>query len=211
MQGFTLIEVLIALVITAIVGVMSYAGLDAAIRAIETQEKHQSALNDLNTLFSIMSKDFRQAVARPVRDEYGSEEHAFMAENGGFSSIKLSRLGWRNPRPEVMPRSELQRVEYRLEDEKLIRKAWYVMDRESDEYASESVLLEKVKRFECQFLTGVQVGAAGATPGQWVDSWPYPAPTGAGASSSLPVAVELVFELEHFGEIKRLYELPDNG
>lgn len=209
-KGFTLIEVLIALMITAIVGAMSYAGLDAAIDALENQEQHQEELNELNTLFAIMGRDFRQAISRTVRDEFGEAESALIGEDDAFVTLKLTRLGWRNPRPDVISRSEMQRVEYRLEDKKLIRKFWYVLDRTSDEYGAESVLLEDVSELRFRFLAPPIVTEAGSRAAQWVDSWPPPSlDISTGAKADLPLGVEITLEAEGFGQIKRLYELPN--
>lgn len=209
-KGFTLIEVLIALVITAIVGAMSYAGLDAAIDALENQEKHQEDLNELNTLFSIMGRDFRQAISRSVRDEFGDSEAALYAEDDAFVTLKLTRLGWRNPRPDAISRSEMQRVEYRLEDKKLIRKFWYVLDRTSDEYGAESVLLNNVTELKFRFLSPAVAIEGQQRAAQWVESWPLPSASGGqGNKSSLPMGIELTIDIENFGQIKRLYELPN--
>lgn len=209
-KGFTLIEVLIALMITAIVGAMSYAGLDAAIDALENQEKHQEELNELNTLFAIMGRDFRQVISRSVRDEFGETEAAFYAEDDAFVTLKLTRLGWRNPRPDTISRSEMQRVEYRLEDKKLIRKFWYVLDRTSDEYGAESVLLDKVSEIKFRFLAPAVTAEGLLRAARWVDSWPLPSiGESTGTKSALPLGVEITIDIEGFGQIKRLYELPN--
>lgn len=210
--GFTLIEVLVALAITAVIGVVAYGGLDTALAAMERNEAQGKKLNEVNILLAIMSRDFRQVVPRPVRDEYGDGwEHAFNAPENALSGLQFSRGGWANPRPEQFVRSNMQRVVYVFEEEKIIRESWYVMDRASDSEAVRVAIVSGVSSFKVEYLDSNLEGS-GATPllgGQWRESWPYPYPQpGQQPSEALPLAVKVTMDLKGWGEIVRLFEIP---
>ena len=211
-DGFTLIEVLVALAITAVIGVVAYGGLDSALAAMERSEAQGKKLNDVNILLAIMSRDFRQAVPRPVRDEYGDDwVHAFNAPENALSALEFSRAGWANPRPEQFVRSNMQRVVYVLEEEKIVRESWYVMDRADDSEAVRVAIVSGVKSFKVEYLDD-NLSGPGAVPvlgGHWRESWPFPYPeAGQQPSEALPLAVKVTVDLEGWGEIIRLFELP---
>jgi general secretion pathway protein J len=211
-SGFTLIEVVVAMAITAVIGIVAYGGLDSALAAMERSEAQGKKLNEMNILWTIMSRDLRQIVARPVRDEYGDEwVHALNAPESSLIAIQLSRTGWANPRPELFIRSSMQRVQYLLEEDKLIRETWYVMDRADDSESIRTTLVEGVTSFKLRYLdVNTQNPAARSVlGGQWRDSWPYPYPeAGQRPSESLPLAIEVALEIDGWGEVKRIFEMP---
>jgi general secretion pathway protein J len=59
--GFTLIEMLVAIALLAIVAVLSYRGLDAIMRSRETLTQHMTSERSLSQLFAQMSVDVRNA------------------------------------------------------------------------------------------------------------------------------------------------------
>jgi len=108
----------------------------------------------------------------------------------------LTRSGWSNPAG--VPRSTLQRVAYELDDQKLRRDYWLMLDRTLDAEPVSAVLLEQVREVKLRFLDGNQT---------WHEQWPplgYSAPD---APRVLPIAVEITLELEDWGRIVRLVEV----
>lgn len=69
--GFTLIEVLIAIAITAFVAVVAYNALSTVITGTEQARNQAQRLRDINRTFSTVARDLRLMVNRPVRDEFG--------------------------------------------------------------------------------------------------------------------------------------------
>ena len=69
--GFTLVEVLIAMAITAFVSVLSYQTLSTALVGIESARAESERLHEINRAFTVLSRDIRQLTNRPVRDEFG--------------------------------------------------------------------------------------------------------------------------------------------
>jgi general secretion pathway protein J len=99
-----------------------------------------------------------------------------------------------------LPRSDLQRVRYRLEDGELLREVWWVLDRAPDSEPVEQPLLEGLDEFSLRFLDQTD---------EWRESWP---PTGAGVSgpTGLPRAVEISLDAEGVGELVWLVRLADS-
>jgi len=212
MRGFTLIEVLVAMAITAIVGVMAYATLNSSVDAVERSELQTRRLNDINTFFAIFSKDIRQVVARPIRNEEGEMESALLSQEGDLVGLRLTRTGWQNPRPEVFVRSQLQRVHYQLENKSVVRESFYMIDHpEGEPEPVRSELLDKVVSLKFRFMTEPKTGGSHELlKGEWLDSWPPKAQNVEQqelVSVLLPELVEIKLELQDWGEIRRVYDL----
>ena len=59
-SGFTLVEVLIAMAITAFVSVLSYQTLSTALAGIESARTESERLHEINRAFTVLSRDVRQ-------------------------------------------------------------------------------------------------------------------------------------------------------
>ena len=208
--GFTLIEVLIALSITAFISAIAYSSLSSALLAVESMRSTAQRTYELDRAWMIISRDLRQFAARPVRDEFGEVEPAMIGGAAARFPLSFTRTGWHNPNNSQ--RSNLQRVNYRLEDGALWRDAYFVLDRAPDSTPQQVRLLEDVEVLELVFLGGldrVQPDGRGIAldTRDWESSWI--ANTGAaGAELPPPVALEFRLQLEDMGEMRRIYALP---
>ncbi|MCP3908221.1 MAG: type II secretion system minor pseudopilin GspJ [Oceanicoccus sp.] len=197
--GFTLIEVMLAMLITAFVAMLAYSGLSTSIIAAEGHEEQAQQIADIQLPLTILERDIRNAVARPINNEYGDVEAALVGGALSDYPLSLTRRGWHNPRE--LPRGELQRVRYVLEDDELWRESWSVLDRNS-EYGGQqrTLVLKGVINLELAFLNGNSAGASSSVlGGEWVDIWDDP--------DNLPLAVDIKFELENFGEVRRVFSI----
>ena len=140
--GFTLIEVLIALAITAFVSMIAYTSLSTVLSGVESMRENTDRIYEVNRAFMILTRDLRQFADRPVRDEYGELEPAMTGGILARFPLSFTRTGWHNPNRH--PRSNMQRVNYRLEDQALWRDSYPVLDRASDTEPDSVVLLEGV-------------------------------------------------------------------
>ena len=75
-DGFTLVEVLIALAITAFVSTIAYTSLSTVITGMESTRENSERAYAINRAWMIITRDLRQFVNRPVRDEFGEAEPA---------------------------------------------------------------------------------------------------------------------------------------
>lgn len=203
-RGFTLLELMIAIGIFALLGVGTYRLLAAVIQADEATRAHEAALRDLSRAFATLDRDLLQAMPRAVRDPYGEERAALLGELGasdGQAAVEFTRSGWRNPLG--LTRAGLQRVRWRLAGERLERLYWTVLDQAVDSQPRVQKVLDGVTSLELRYLDG---------KGQWQGQWPPPQDATPGAASALallPQAVELKLEHVRYGELVRLYRLPE--
>ncbi len=208
--GFTLIEVLIALAITAFVAAIAYSSLSSALLAVERTRATAQRTYELDRAWMIISRDLRQFVARPVRDEFGQVEPALVGGTAARFPLSFTRTGWYNPNSN--PRSNLQRVNYRLEDGALWRDAYPVLDRAPDTLPQQVRLLEDVEVLEVVFL-GALAQAEPEGRGMvldtqsWQDTWVADTST-PDMELPPPVALEVRLQLDDLGEIRRIYALP---
>ena len=208
--GFTLVEVLIALGITAFVSVIAYTSLSAVLSGAERLRDNTDRSYEINRAFMILSRDLRQFVDRPVRDEFGEREPGLTGGLLARFPLSFTRTGWHNPNG--YPRSNLQRVNYRLEDDALWRDSYTVLDRAASTEPTSVLLLEGVEEIQLRFLAGfdqLQVSSRGLNiyTSDWTENWV--ADTSApSASLGPPTAVEIMLQLDDWEEIRRLYALP---
>jgi len=196
--GFTLLELLVALAIFAVLATMAYTALNSVLTARRAVAAKSERLAALQTALMIVERDVEQAVPRKIRDEFGDEQPALQGGGVGTAMLSLTRDGWRNPLG--LARSNLQRVAYQFNDKQLIRQSWSILDRAPDSVAYSEVLLDKVTAVEVRFL---------GRDGQWAAYWP-PQTASAQADAVVlpPRAIEINLDVEGWGRITRLLRVP---
>ena len=209
-RSFTLIEVLIALAITAFVSAIAYASLSAVIAGVESTRQVAQRTYEINRALMIISRDLRQFSPRPIRDEFGEQEPAMMGGMAARFLLSFTRSGWHNPLGQQ--RSTLQRVNYLLEDEALWRESYAVLDRAGDTSPSRVKLLEGVEYMDLGFLAsvgGVETAddRKSLDTRNWSENWVVDT-SSPGALLPPPIAIEIRLQLQDLGEIRRLYALP---
>ncbi len=194
-QGFTLLELVVAMAVFAIMAAIAYSGLNNVLIARQLTEEHSEQLHQLQLTMTWFSRDIEQIVSRGIRNEYGELMPAVVGNDFEGYLLEMTRGGWRNPANR--PRSHLQRVAYAVRDEQLIRSYWRVLDRAEDSKAYENVLLDGVKEVEIRYL---------AQNDEWFPSWPPVASLAQGEVNpeALPRAIEVNIETAQFGKITRL-------
>lgn len=198
-KGFTLLELLVAISIFAIISAMTFQGLHSMIDNREIMDNESNRLASLQRAMVMMSRDFEQIVDRTVRDEFLVVQPALSAKADSKTIVEFSRGGFRNPAG--LARSTILRVSYRLADRILVRETWPVLDRAVAVEPVSSNILTGVDDIKLRFLDVNRV---------WHPVWP-PEEMADSGNKQLPLAVEAVLELEDWGMIKRLFLLPGEG
>jgi len=195
-NGFTLIEILVALFIFAIVGLMGTQLISRVSNQQVILSERGARLIELQRAMSILKRDFMQIQRRSIRDGYGDQQPAIQLEDDDL--IEFTRAGWRNPLGQI--RSELQRVAYHLDKEKheLQRYYWPVLDRSQDSEPLVQVLLSDVRKLEFNVVDQA---------GNVHSFWPQVS-TGGQANGSALVAVIMKMETPPFGSMERIWEVP---
>jgi len=205
-QGFTLLELVVAMAIFSIMSMMAYGGLNAVLNTHQHVGKQAKRLTELQTAFTFIGRDIEQTVARPIRDQYGDRVAALTSSNTRSGAlIELTRTGRRNPGGYA--RSNLQRVAYLLDENRLMRLSWPTIDRAQDGEANETVLIDEVESVEIRYLDEQL---------KWQPNWPMNSNSsnlGNNNANSkphqLPRAVELSVEIKGWGTIVRLFRVPE--
>ncbi|MEN5208573.1 type II secretion system minor pseudopilin GspJ [Stenotrophomonas terrae] len=191
--GFTLLEVLVAVAIFALVGIASHRLLLSAVRVDAQTRQQEQQLRQLVRAMSSLERDVEQALERPVLDADGSEEPAFWSDPDG-QGLQWTRAGWGNPL--AAPRAQLQRVRWRQDGTVLAREYWPVLDRADGATAQRQVVLPDVSGVQWRYLD---------RQGVWRTQWH------GNDAQPLPRALELRLQHPRFGALRRVLVLPDGA
>ncbi len=202
-NGLTLVEVLIAVIIMALIGTISYQALDTTIRSKEVVENHLKELSKIDRAWLLIEGDLKNMVNHNIAQSFGpgggSALSPLVLENSDEEYwLVVLRAGHANPLNFI--RSELIRVGYRVQDSVLWRDVWYNISSVDVDQARNQKVLDNIEEVEIKLLSPTATSFDG---GPWVDKWP---PQGA-QPEEMPFAVEITLRLEDDEEISRLFSL----
>src|SRR5262245_18939219 len=161
-RGFTLLEVLVAVFVFAVVAALAYGGYNQLIKHSEIVESNAGRTRQIQAAVQRMAEDFTMIEPRPVREPLGETlEPALRSDPRTETLVDLTRSGRSNPAG--VPRSMLQRVTYRILDNKLERAYWPELDRVQTAEPTDAVLLDKVRSANLRFMDQNH---------NWHDQWP---------------------------------------
>jgi len=194
-KGFTLIEVIIAMSIFAIVSILAYSGLHSVISSKTHTEGALDRLQELQMSMLTLAGDMQHLSARNGHDALGGTLLKLTTQDSDYI-VSFTRNGWRNPAEQA--RSTLQRVAYRLDEDKLIRMYWTHVDRADDELVVERTLMTNIESLELRFLNDKN---------EWKTDWPSADNLAASDPIGLPSAVEITLNMHDWGKIIRLIKV----
>lgn len=169
--GFTLIEVMIALFIFAILGTIAAMGLHAVLNAKARLSVVQAELREFEFATTMMRHDFLQLIQRPISGTSGEELPPLWIKS--THHIEFTTAGYTNP-DAIASRSTLRRVAYIWRQGDLIRVTWNALDRPPHITAMHRVLLHHVKNFYLNY-----VNDKGQLTEVWASDSPVTAPPAA--------------------------------
>ncbi len=271
-SGFTLVELLVALFITAIMFAVGYRALDEAFRSRKELDEQSARLIAVQQALRTIEQDFELLQPRPVRNligdgylpavlsgqvagglsavpasssssfggnsttlassstGFGSSSGSFGSSSGSLGSsggsfgrssgsssgytslgnsnlnstspvlVSFTRGGWTNPAG--LPRSELQRVSYSIENGALIRSYSAELDATAADVPIKRQLVDRVRSFTLRYMDAGH---------NWQPQWPPLTQAGSQQSLTLrsrPIAIEVTLELEDWGILLRHIEVP---
>jgi general secretion pathway protein J len=205
--GFTLIEVVIAIFIAAVMFAMGYRALSQAMKERDGINVKQQRLTEIQRGMRVVAQDFAQIEARAARDTQGNGELQAAVFANGQDNVLLtfSRAGWSNPAG--LQRPAEQRVRYRFVDGSLVREYWVSVDPALNTEPRQRVVLTRIKSAQVRFLDPVTRN--------WRDDWPPVNSSGPVSPMNIdevllprPLAIEFSVVLEDWGRVIRVFEIP---
>jgi len=188
-RGFTLLEVVVAVALFALVAALAYGGLQSVLDARAQMAEQAQRLARLQFAVGLIERDVRAAAARPVRDALGQRLPALIGTSTG---IELSRHGHANAL--AQPRAEIERAAYSRREQPLQRLRWPTLDRAPGSQPEITELMEGVRELRFRYFS---------RDGRESDRWPPQR-----AVSTLPARVEVELQIDGIGRIRRALELP---
>ncbi len=185
-RGFTLLELLIAMVIFSFMSIMAYGALANIFNSNERIKTQEENLKALKRTMMVLERDMRQITLRPRRLGYDQLTPALVSGLNAGGLIEFTRAG--NTNPLDLVRSSLQRVQYDFQDGQILRMSWNLVDHIEAEPII-MPLLGDVDSFSLRFLSKKNV---------WEENWD------SDKTKSLPVAIEITIEHKKWGKIVRL-------
>ncbi|PNF11603.1 type II secretion system protein GspJ [Enterobacter cancerogenus] len=146
-RGFTLLEIMIALTIFAVISTLAWQILDGAMRTSFATDASAAKLNQLQRAWSLMERDFFQLQARAPRNE----PDLFRLDDNGLEMTTLNG---------VSGTVQLERVRWRLEEGRLYRDVWPAIDGPADVKPEAVPIVNEVKSLEWRFYRN-----------GWLKSW----------------------------------------
>ncbi len=204
-RGFTLIEILIAMAIFTLIGLASTGLLTTVIDSNDISEERFAKLQLLQRAMITIERDLQQAVPRAIR--YNGEKQDMVMAGGKLNGsdddgIGFVRGGWHNPQL-MLPRSTLQYVAYRLNENRLERLYSNYVDNVIGYEPKVRVLLEDIESLNIEFLaTSSNESLDEDEDLSWNESY---------KGTALPRAVAIEFVSKDFGKIRREFTLTTGG
>lgn len=175
-NGFTLIEMMVALLIFSMLSVAGVVLLRGAVDSNEVTAENLGEMAEMQRFVSLVEADLNQAIARTYRDQNGDRVAAFDGHGSDRSDAFLVFTSGGQSNINDAPRSNLQRVEYRLQDQKIARLHYEMTD--GGAISEPADLLSGISALEIRYRD---------KGGLWLNDWRTERLT------DLPRAVELQF------------------
>lgn len=171
-HGFTLIELMVALLVLAVLGVVLASGMNQVTRWYHQLSDEMTASSQLLKAQALLMSDLLQLAPRSISDVQGTPLPACLSfADGGFECTRFdNREGG----------SGLMRIGYVVDKEGLWRLRWPSLDRAG--------IAEPLRQQVLSEVTAMTVEWLDAT-GQPFTQWP---PAGANALTQLPSSINVV-------------------
>ena len=183
--------------IFGVLTLLAYLSLSQTLANADLLTNRMDRLQAVQRTMRYLSNDFSSAVPRPVRNELGDGYlPAVMVSAANDFALAISHGSWSNPAG--LPRSTQQRTVYLLDEDRLLRVYYVVLDSSYSNEAITTEILDGVESLEFRLLQD---------NGEYAGQWPPVGMQGLPALLGRPRAVEIILTLENEGEIRRIVEV----
>lgn len=193
--AFTLVELLVALAIFAIMSAFAYRGLSAMLDSREALQRESRKWRDVTLFIGRIERDLAAVLDRTAVGAAGTAQSPVSSalEGAAREGLALTRSG--SPLQENALAAP-QRIAYRWAEGRIERLTWSGVDIAPREVPAAVTVLPQAASVAFRFLD---------PRGEWRASWGLP-----GSNERLPAAVEVALTLASGERIVRLVDLPRN-
>lgn len=193
--GFTLMEVLVALAVFAILATITSTAMYQAFNTRARVTVQADRLSELQLGIALISRDTQQMVTRSV---LGNDLHLFPPFTGHANYIEFTR-GGDNSAIAGEVYAKLKRVAYLCHADQLVRRTWNVLDGPTRAQSQDKILLTHLDKCKFAFLTHNQ---------QILAEWQEYALQSDQRQETLPPAIQLTLKLKDWGKMSLLFIVP---
>lgn len=194
-QGFTLLELVVAIAIFALMAAFAYGGLGSVLNLSASTTQQSERLGEVQRAIAMLERDLESVVVREPLADFGAQGDPPF--RGDKQSLLVTHKGV--PNPLGLARSDLQQVAWNFTGGSLVRAASAQLDEPAGaKEPSMQPVLSGVSEVEASYLDGER---------QWVGQWPKQ--QGDAAPEPLPRAVQLRIFLSDWGLVRRVILLPE--
>ncbi|AUC07586.1 type II secretion system minor pseudopilin GspJ [Acinetobacter lwoffii] len=143
-KGFTLVELMVAIAIFAVLSALSWKVFDYIVKTKDQNVIHEQRLGQLQQTYQQILRDTVQTVPLTANIN-GDIQPALVLQNGRFN---FSKTGVTDPLEEGISPDERIEYQYRADEQKLYRLKYRNLNQAGQDQPESSVLLSEVEQFQ---------------------------------------------------------------
>lgn len=147
-KGFTLVELLVAIAIFAVLSALGWKVFDYLAKVKDRNAMHEANLEQLQESYQQILRDTMQAVPLTANIK-GQQQPALVLQNGRFN---FSKTGVTDPLQQGISPHERVEYQYRADEKKLYRLKYRNLHQTGNDQPESSVMLDEVEAFEIVVL-----------------------------------------------------------
>lgn len=195
-KGYTLIEVIVALAVFAVVATMTGGVM---LQAFETKKRlaaQTEQLNEVHVMLTLIRREIAQITNRAIRGNEGRLYPPFIGES---NYIEFTRGGFVDPNTQSQS-STLKRVAFLCGHGALTRRSWASIDSPTRQDVNDQILLRHLTHCSFAYISQSQ---------EHLPSWRPYAVSQKQKNAFIPTAVELSITFKDLGSAKLLFPIPE--
>lgn len=193
-RGLTLIELLVAITIFAVLSGVAYRALTVVLDSRARIEQENRKWRDLALFFARLEQDVAAVAPRPIRDTGNAIAPAFVGKPASTdpnqATLTLTRTALVAEPGSVEPP---RRLGYRLRGGDVELLTWSALDQSPSDVPRVVAVLHAVQQLDLRYLD---------SRGQWYETWPPPGTPA--APTAVPTGVQVSLSLASGERITRL-------
>lgn len=154
-KGFTLVELLVAIAIFAVLSALGWKVFDYLAKVKDRNAMHEANLEQLQESYQQILRDTMQAVPLTANVK-GQQQPALVLQNGRFN---FSKTGVTDPLQQGISPHERVEYQYRADEKKLYRLKYRNLHQTGNDQPESSVMLDEVEAFEIMVLNPTELSS----------------------------------------------------